>query len=201
MTSSPDQGHAAPVRLLPYLPVVLDLGLRVVLAPHAHRVDVVSTPSEQPDLIVFDPMHDGVEDRLARSPRVPLVAMSGACGAVVVARARHYGASRVLELGCPADALVSMFEEAAADVGRSRSGAHEPRVPTFDGTLSAREAEVVALVCQGLTNQEISAELFLGHNTIKTYIRTAYRKMGVTSRSQAVLWGLARGGGGVGGPG
>jgi NarL family two-component system response regulator LiaR len=63
----------------------------------------------------------------------------------------------------------------------------------FGGVLSARETDVIALVSQGLSNQEISAELFLGINTIKTYIRTAYRKMGVKSRSQAVLWGLERG--------
>lgn len=57
--------------------------------------------------------------------------------------------------------------------------------------LSARESEVLALICQGLSNKDISDMLFLGSNTVKTYIRTLYRKIEVESRSQAVIWGLA----------
>ena len=52
---------------------------------------------------------------------------------------------------------------------------------------------MVALIAKGMSNDDIAAELYLGMNTIKTYIRTAYRKMGVTSRTQAVLWALANG--------
>jgi DNA-binding CsgD family transcriptional regulator len=38
------------------------------------------------------------------------------------------------------------------------------------------------------------AELsFLSPNTVKSYIRTIYRKIGVASRTQAVLWGVAHG--------
>ena len=59
--------------------------------------------------------------------------------------------------------------------------------------LSAREAEVIALITQGLSNQEIAERAFLSINTIKTYIRTAYRKMGVARRSQAVVWGVQHG--------
>lgn len=59
--------------------------------------------------------------------------------------------------------------------------------------LSARESEVLALICQGLSNQQIAGQIFLGINTIKTHTRTAYRKVGATSRTQAVLWGLANG--------
>ena len=59
--------------------------------------------------------------------------------------------------------------------------------------LSAREAEIVTLITQGLTNVDIAARTFLSINSVKTYIRTAYRKMGVTRRSQAVRWGLQHG--------
>ena len=37
---------------------------------------------------------------------------------------------------------------------------------------------MVSLICQGLTNQEIADRAFLSINSIKTYIRSAYRKMG-----------------------
>ena len=59
--------------------------------------------------------------------------------------------------------------------------------------LTQREAEVVALITQGLTNQEIADRAYISINSVKTYIRTAYRKIGVTRRSQAVSWGMRHG--------
>jgi DNA-binding NarL/FixJ family response regulator len=59
--------------------------------------------------------------------------------------------------------------------------------------LSAREEQVIALIAEGLTNQEIADRMFVSINSVKTYIRSAYRKMGVNSRSQAVVWGLRHG--------
>ena len=59
--------------------------------------------------------------------------------------------------------------------------------------LSAREAEVIALITQGLGNEEIAERMYMSINTVKTYIRTAYRKIGVTRRAQAVVWGMKHG--------
>nr|WP_227463809.1 response regulator transcription factor [Nocardioides lijunqiniae] len=59
--------------------------------------------------------------------------------------------------------------------------------------LSPREAEVVALIAQGLSNKDIAARAYLSVNTVKTYIRTAYSKIGAASRSQAVIWALDHG--------
>ena len=59
--------------------------------------------------------------------------------------------------------------------------------------LSAREAEVIALITQGLGNDEIATRMFMSVNTVKTYIRTAYRKIGVDNRTRAVLWGVDHG--------
>ena len=59
--------------------------------------------------------------------------------------------------------------------------------------LTPREAEIIALITHGLTNDEIAKRAFLSINSVKTYIRTAYRKMKVSSRSQAVLWGVDHG--------
>lgn len=57
--------------------------------------------------------------------------------------------------------------------------------------LSTREREVLLLVASGCSNQEIAHALFVSVNTVKTYLRTTYRKLGVTRRSQAVLWAVA----------
>lgn len=59
--------------------------------------------------------------------------------------------------------------------------------------LSARESEVVSLITQGYTNDQIATGNYLSINSVKSYIRSAYRKMGVERRSQAVLWGVEHG--------
>lgn len=75
---------------------------------------------------------------------------------------------------------------------RELSAPHAPATRPPAG-LSARELEVLGLIAQGCTNQEIAQRLFLSINSIKTYIRTAYRKIGITRRAQAVRWGLHEG--------
>ena len=65
--------------------------------------------------------------------------------------------------------------------------------PGRSAGLSPREAEILALITQGLSNQEIAERAFLSINSVKTYIRTAYRKIGAERRSQAVLWGVKHG--------
>lgn len=57
--------------------------------------------------------------------------------------------------------------------------------------LSPREGEVLALIAQGLSNEQIAARAFLSPNTVKSYIRSAYRKIDVTTRTHAVIWALS----------
>jgi len=54
--------------------------------------------------------------------------------------------------------------------------------------LTPREIQVLTQIAQGKTNYEIAAALYLSENTIKSYIRMLYRKIGVTSRTQALIW-------------
>lgn len=59
--------------------------------------------------------------------------------------------------------------------------------------LSERELQVLTLIATGLTNAEVAREAYLSVNTVKSYIRSAYRKMDVQSRSQAVIWAIDHG--------
>ncbi|MCW2757804.1 MAG: regulatory protein LuxR [Nocardioidaceae bacterium] len=59
--------------------------------------------------------------------------------------------------------------------------------------LSERERDILALIATGFANAEIATEMYISINTIKSYIRSAYRKMNVTSRSQAVIWAIDHG--------
>lgn len=59
--------------------------------------------------------------------------------------------------------------------------------------LTKRELEVLTLITQGLSNDEIARELYVTGNTVKSFVRGAYRKIGVTRRPQAVIWGFQHG--------
>ena len=59
--------------------------------------------------------------------------------------------------------------------------------------LTDREAEILALITQGRSNAEVAALTFLSPNTVKSYIRSVYRKIDAGSRTQAVLWGVRNG--------
>lgn len=61
-----------------------------------------------------------------------------------------------------------------------------PPVSTID--LSAREWEVLALVAQGMANKAIARELSLAEHTIERHLGKIYRKLAVTSRSEAGKW-------------
>jgi DNA-binding NarL/FixJ family response regulator len=65
--------------------------------------------------------------------------------------------------------------------------------PGREEGLTAREAEVLSLITMGLSNLEIAERTSLSVNSIKSYIRSCYRKIDVDSRSKAVLWGVAHG--------
>ena len=59
--------------------------------------------------------------------------------------------------------------------------------------LTAREREVLTLVCQGKSDPEIATELKLARNTVRNHIASLYQKLGVNRRSAVVVWARERG--------
>ena len=59
--------------------------------------------------------------------------------------------------------------------------------------LTQRETEVLSMIAAGKANREIAEETNLSINSVKSYIRGAYSKIEVSSRSQAVLWAIQHG--------
>jgi DNA-binding NarL/FixJ family response regulator len=180
------------------------LGLAQMLARHPDQVQIVdlttlTTMPREADVILFDTfgrLPDG--DQKLRK----VVAENG--GKVVVyswedypeESALQHGAVGYLHKGLNAAELVAAIV-AIHDGGPRReiSGDDEP-VLTWPGQvvgLSQRESEMLSFITRGLTNEEIARRSYLSINTVKTYIRTAYRKIGVSSRSQAVAWGYRNG--------
>jgi len=59
--------------------------------------------------------------------------------------------------------------------------------------LSEREMEVLGLAAKGMGNKEIGEALFISVRTVQAHLRSIFNKLGVGSRSEAVLYGLKRG--------
>ncbi|MGN8277968.1 PAS domain S-box protein [Pseudomonas sp. SMV71] len=59
--------------------------------------------------------------------------------------------------------------------------------------LTARERDVLGLICQGLADKEIAARLKLAPNTVRNHVATLYSKLDVHSRSEAIVWARERG--------
>lgn len=182
-------------------------GLAAMLEPHADLVQVVELTTarqmaEPVDIVLYDtfgrlPADDGkLPDIAAANPRAKVVVYSW--DSYPVATARANGAAGFIHKGLPAaelaQAIVAIHE--GRTVESRDPGAMADAMPTWPGQeagLSARESEMLSYVARGLTNQEIATRAFLSINTVKTYLRTAYRKIGAESRSQAVGWALTHG--------
>jgi LuxR family transcriptional regulator, maltose regulon positive regulatory protein len=68
----------------------------------------------------------------------------------------------------------------------------KPWDPSYE-PLSERELEVMQLIAAGLTNQEISEQLFISLNTVKTHIKNIYQRLEVSNRAQAIARARQRG--------
>jgi len=183
-------------------PVVIH-GLAAMLAPHADRVEIVDLdpdPDVVADVVLKDAfaMNQDLGTYVAEmQARVVVFAASTDDGAVRAALDK--GAVGYVHKSVSVDGLLDAVERVHAGErvvelnGGSRSSVGTADWPGRAEGLTDREAEVLALICQGLSNQQVAQTLYLSINSIKTYIRLLYRKIGAESRSQAVIWGLQHG--------
>ncbi|WP_137992864.1 response regulator transcription factor [Streptomyces vilmorinianum] len=75
----------------------------------------------------------------------------------------------------------------------ARDSTHEPAADPLPDGLTERESEVLTLVADGLSNQEIAGRLGISTATVKTHINNLFAKTGVRDRAQAVRYAYQHG--------
>lgn len=184
-------------------------GLAGMLREYEDHVEVVemnanTSVSAQVDIALYDsfanPQGDRAEvKRLAGNPSVgKVVVYSWNLSDTLIDAALQNGASGYIAKGLPALALVSALTaihrgERAVHLDQEAQRLVVGDWPGREEGLTPRESEVLALITQGMSNQEVAEYAGLSINSVKSYIRTCYRRIGVTTRSQAVVWGVQHG--------
>ena len=185
-------------------------GVANMLEPYRDRVVVAELDStmavkDSVDIVLYDSFAQPESDHeeigvLVANPRANrVVVYTWNFHPELVESARQHGAHGYLSKTLPARDLVAALEAVhAGETVISEQGARARSAPGQDWPgrgegLSEREAEILALITQGKSNADVARLTYLSPNTVKSYIRTIYRKLDVGSRTQAVLWGVSHG--------
>lgn len=118
------------------------------------------------------------------------VELSSAIRAVAAGQATFdasVGALLVEKLTRGSDSPTPVAASAPAATPRASPDALRTRHPA----LTAREAEVFALIAEGASNPEIATRLFVSVATVKAHVNTIFAKLGVSTRAQAIALALA----------
>lgn len=173
------------------------------------------------DIVLMDvrmPRLNGVEATrvlAARGERPRVVVLTTFDLDEYVYDALHAGASAFLLKDAPPEVLLSAIRDVHAGDAVVAPSATRRMLQRFLATparpegpderlavLTAREREVLQLIAQGRSNQELSAELYLAEATVKTHVGRILTKLNLRDRVQVVVLayetGLVRAGGGAG---
>jgi NarL family two-component system response regulator LiaR len=152
----------------------------------------------QPDVILMDllmPKMDGVtaiKAIKARWPQIQIIALTSFKEKEYVEGALKAGANGYLLKDVSAEELVNAIRRATAGQPSLSPEAaqvliknvNEP-LPTHQD-MTGREKEILALMVEGLSNNEIAERLFVSQSTVKFHVSNILSKMGVTGRTEAV---------------
>jgi DNA-binding NarL/FixJ family response regulator len=187
-------------------------GLHAMLAPFEDRVKVVEwidvnedTPERWVDVLLFDTFGrvglglDLIHELVSNPVVDHVVVYTWETDESLIDRASTLGVAGFVSKSLEPVELLDVFDrvvggEHVVSVGTRRTRLDPaPDWPGMAMGLTQRESETLALVVRGLRNQEIADALFLGVNTVKTHLKSLYRKLGARNRAEAVALALADG--------
>jgi len=162
----------------------------------------------KPDVILLDllmPRMDGLEAIRAIKQEQP-----GACILVLTSFAEDEKVFPAIKAGAQGyllkDTTPEALLQAVRDVYRGESSLHPtiarkllqelnqpPDLPPATDPLTEREVDVLRLVSQGLSNEEIGERLFIAERTVRTHVSNILGKLHLANRTQAALYALREG--------
>ncbi|MFD9445134.1 response regulator [Streptomyces sp. NPDC060006] len=219
--SAPGNGEPRPVRVLivddhavvrrgirAYLEVLDDMEVAAEAADGQEaltRLDAMAAHRELPDVVLIDllmPRMDGVTAIGAikqRHPGLRLVVLTSFGEMERVHAALAQGAAGYLLKDADASEVVAAIRAAARgevflDPTVARGLTQEiVSPPTGLASLTSRERDVLVLVAEGRSNQQIADELVISERTARTHVSNVLRKLRLTSRTQAALLAVRQG--------
>jgi len=186
----------------------LSPGIQVVGAAADGAQAITLTAELHPDVVLMDlgmPVIDGVTATArirAEHPTTQVVVLTTFADDTNILAALHAGAlgyltkdagraqiTRALHTAAAGQAVLDPAVHARLLAAASANTPPPPgaAAPLPDG-LTAREADVLALIAAGLTNTQIAARLFITEATVKTHINHLFAKAGLHDRAQAVTY-------------
>ena len=154
-----------------------------------------------PDVVLLDlrmPELDGLSclERLRKhDPTVAVVILSSYSDPEQIEAARQGGArGYVVKTVEPVD-LAAVLRTALSSTSFAVWGAETGQASDQSGetVLSERETAVLDAVARGLSNREIGRQLWISEQTVKFHLRNVYRKLGISSRTEAARYAYRTG--------
>lgn len=177
-------------------------GLRVICTYPDGETAVAKIPQLKPDVVLMDiglPGMSGIEcvrQLKAAMPALTVIMLTVYDEGEYLFNSLKAGASGYLLKRTTGDKLVEAINEARlGGVPLTRQMANQvahyfQQMGTANNemdTLSKRERETLALLADGFRYKEIADRLGIGNETVREYVRNTYRKLHVTSRTEAVV--------------
>jgi len=153
-----------------------------------------------PDVILMDmvmPEMDGLETTraiLEQHPTVKIIILTSFSEKDMVQDALEAGATSYLLKDAPIDELADTIRFAYAgqptlspEATRSLIKSKVDPSKEFDPGLSSREKQVLALIVEGMSNEEIAEQLTISHATVRHHVSACISKLGAANRTQAAV--------------
>ncbi len=181
----------------------------LVVGETANGVETVAQARAlHPDVILMDlvmPKMDGIEATrqiTAEQPEVRILVLTSFAADDKVFPAIKAGAlGYILKDSGPAELVQAIHQvhqgqpslEPAIALKVLQELSHPPQQPPTPDPLTERELEVLRLIAQGKSNQEIAEQLIITEHTVRTHVSNILGKLHLASRTQAALYALKEG--------
>lgn len=140
--------------------------------------------------------YSGLIHLSAHHPEIPVIVVSAHASNAIIRRAMDHGASGYLPKSSSMEKIKEAITQVLAgqlwlpadyDTNTPASNEEEMTIASIMSKLTPQQFRVATMLAQGLLNKQIAYELNVTEATIKAHVTEIFRKLGVHSRTQAVL--------------